>query len=132
MNRERIKEIYLDYKKALERLKAALNEDTAKGSIIVDGTIQRFEFCFELAWKLAKALLSFGGIEAGTPRMVVKEAHQANLIKDGQGWIDMLEDRNKTSHIYDEKQALRIYKKIKGSHFKLLSNFCKAVDTDAL
>ena len=32
------------------------------------------------------------------------------------------EDRNKTSHIYDEKEALKIYKKIKKSHFKVLKH----------
>lgn len=39
----------------------------------------------------------------------------------------MLEDRNKTSHIYDEKQALKIYKKIKESHFSLLKAFSNEV-----
>ena len=122
---ERIKNLYTDFKKALERLAQALNEDLSKGSIVVDGTIQRFEFTFELAWKLAKAILKFNGVEAETPRLVIKEAFKSNLIddKDGHAWIDMLEDRNKTSHIYDEKQALKIYEKIKTNHFKLLEGF---------
>lgn len=124
---ERIEEIYLDYKKALERLKEALEEDLSKGNIIVDGTIQRFEFCFELAWKLAKAILNYNGIEVEIPRLVIKEAFKAKLIQDGEGWIDMLEDRNKTSHIYDEKAALKIYNKIKDSHFSLLEDFEKRV-----
>lgn len=125
---ERIKEIHLDYKKALERLKEALEEDLSKGNIIVDGTIQRFEFCFELAWKLAKAILDYNGIEVGIPRSVIKEAFKAKLIQDGEGWIDMLEDRNKTSHIYDEKEALRIYKKIKAHHFSLLEDFAEKIE----
>lgn len=129
MNPERIKELYLDYKKALGRLNEALNEEVSKTSIIVDGTIQRFEFSFELAWKLARAILSYNGIEAEFPRLVIKEAFKTRLIQDGDGWIDMLEDRNRTSHIYDENQALMIYKKIKYSHFKLLKDFEKKVLT---
>jgi nucleotidyltransferase substrate binding protein (TIGR01987 family) len=127
MTLERIKEIYLDYKKALERLKEALAEDISKGNIIIDGTIQRFEFTFELAWKLARAVLNYNGIEVEIPRLIIKEAFKAKLILDGEGWIDMLEDRNKTSHIYDEKEALKIYKKIKDSHFRLLQDFEKKI-----
>lgn len=127
MNQERIKELFQDFQKALSRLQESLQEDLSKGSIVVDGTIQRFEFTFELSWKLAKRILAYLGIEVETPRMIVKEAFKAKLITDGDGWIDMLEDKNKTSHIYDEKQALKIYKKIKTSHFQLLEYFCKKV-----
>lgn len=126
MTQARIKELYSDFKDALERLEEALSEDLSKGSIVVDGTIQRFEFTFELAWKLAKAILIYNGIEAETPRAAIKEAFRAKLIGDGNGWIDMLEDRNKTSHIYDEKQALKIYKKIKADHLGLLKGFADA------
>jgi len=35
----------------------------------------------------------------------------------------VLEDRNKTSHIYDEKEAQTIYEKIKDNHLRLLENF---------
>jgi nucleotidyltransferase substrate binding protein (TIGR01987 family) len=123
MNQERVREIYSDFKKALDRLEESLQEDLSKGSIVIDGTIQRFEFTFELAWKLARNLLAYTGIEIEAPRMVIKESFKAKLIEDGQGWIDMLEDRNKTSHIYDEKQALKIYEKIKTRHSQLLKDF---------
>lgn len=119
---ERIKEIYLDFKSALERLKEALDEDLSKGNIVLDGTIQRFEFTFELAWKLAKRVLDYNGIGAEGPRPVIKEAFRIKIIQDGQAWIDMLEDRNKTSHIYDVEQALRIYKKIKEVYFGLFKD----------
>ena len=126
---ERIKNLFTDFKKARERLAQALSEDLSKGSIVVDGTIQRFEFTFELAWKLAKAILKFNGVEAETPRLVIKEAFKSKLIddKDGDAWIDMLEDRNKTSYIYDEEQALKFYDKIKQDHYKLLERFEKNV-----
>ena len=123
MSLEKIENIYTDFRKALERLKEALDEDLSKGNIIVDGAIQRFEFTFELAWKLAKAMLNYNGLEADSPRPVIKEAFKANIIKDGQSWIDMLEDRNKTSHIYDEAQAVGIYNKIKENHFELFKIF---------
>ncbi|MCK4935985.1 MAG: nucleotidyltransferase substrate binding protein [Elusimicrobiales bacterium] len=127
MNQNKIKDIHSDFKKALQRLEESLSEDISKSTTIIDGTIQRFEFIFELSWKLLKAILYFQGIEANSPRMVVKEAYKAKLIKEGDLWIDMLEDRNKTSHIYDEKQSLKIYKKIKKTHIKLLNELNKIV-----
>lgn len=125
MNQKRIKELLEDYQKAVSRLDESLNESLSKGSIVIDGTIQRFEFTFELAWKVLKAALEFQGIGTATPRSAIKEAFRAQWIKNGQGWIDMLEDRNKTSHIYNEKQAAGIYKKIKKSHYPLLLQLSK-------
>ena len=127
MKKERIKEVYEDFKNALGRLREALEEDLSKGSIVVDGTIKRFEFTFELAWKLAQLILEYNNVQTRGPRLVIKEAFKLGLIKKGENWIDMLEDRNKTSHIYDEKQALKIYKKIKESHFSLLKAFSNEV-----
>jgi len=127
MSHERMKEIYADFQRALGRLREALNEDIRGNSIAIDGTIQRFEFTFELAWKLAAAILKYQGIEADTPRSVIKEAFKAKLLKDGEAWIDMLEDRNKTSHIYDEKAAMVIYEKIKSNHYRVLEELSRVV-----
>jgi len=128
MSPEKIKELLDDFSKALKRLEEALTEDLSKGNIIIDGAIQRFEFTFELSWKLTKAVLNHTGIEAASPRAVIKEAFKANVMENGEGWIDMLEDRNKTSHIYDEEQAIDIYKKIKKNHFPLLKNLEKSIN----
>lgn len=123
MTLKRIKELHRDFGNALERLKEALSRDASEGSIIVDGTIQRFEFCFELAWKLAKAVLNYNGVDVESPRPVIKEAYKTKTIENGEEWINMLEDKNKSSHLYDEKQALRIYENIKKNHYKTLKSF---------
>jgi len=83
MNPERIKEIFVDFKKALERLQKALQEDIEHNAVAVDGAIQRFEFTFELAWKLERAILSYNGIEVTNPRLIIKEAFGTGLLKDG-------------------------------------------------
>jgi len=127
MTLERINGLYDDFKNALARLQEALNEDLSKGNIIIDGTIQRIEFTFELSWKLVKSVLSYNGIEAESPRMIIKEGFKIGILKNGEGWINMLEDRNKTSHIYDEKQSFSIYKEIKDVHFKLLKNLDNSI-----
>jgi nucleotidyltransferase substrate binding protein (TIGR01987 family) len=125
---KRIKELYEDYVNALKRLNEALGEDFSKGSIIVDGTIQRFEFTFELAWKLMRAVLMQVGMEVEGPRPAIKEAFKAGIIQDGELWIAILEDRNKTFHIYDEAQALNIYQRIKAKYAPAFKQFQASVD----
>ena len=127
MNTKRIKQRLSDFKKAIERLREVLEEDPSISSAIIDGTIQRFEFTFELSWKLAKEVLHYHGIEAMNPRSVIKESFQQSYIKNGDGWIRMLDDRNKTSHIYDEDEIYKIYKTIKDVYFHLLEDFWKTI-----
>ncbi|HEY4119997.1 MAG TPA: nucleotidyltransferase substrate binding protein [Byssovorax sp.] len=67
-----------------------------------EGLIQRFEFTFELAWKVLKDFLEESGvvITPVTPREVLKSAFTARLVDDGQVWIDMMLDRTRLSHVY--------------------------------
>lgn len=70
-----------------------------------EGTIQRFEVAFELAWKTMKDYLEENGlvVNPATPRSIIKEAFAAKLLDDGQVWIDMMLHRNLLSHTYDIK-----------------------------
>ncbi|MBI3784231.1 MAG: nucleotidyltransferase substrate binding protein [Deltaproteobacteria bacterium] len=97
---------------AVDRLREALAEPTTN-SLIIDGTIQRFEFTIELYWKVMKRLLAFEGIEAQTPRETLQHAYQAGWLSDETAWLDMLRDRNQTSHTYNEELARQIYDRIK-------------------
>lgn len=126
----RLKEKFEDYKNAYNRLTEGLKMETTS-SIVMDGVIQRFEFTFELSWKLMKAYLEYQGFEeAKNPRSTIRLAYQNNLIDDGDGWIDMMIDRNKTLHIYDEKQAKEIYNKIKEKHHSRLKALNEYIKTN--
>ena len=127
MSLKRAKQRLSDFNNALERLKEVLAEDPSKTSAIIDATIQRFEFTFELSWKLAQDILRYNGIQASNPRSAIKESFQQGYIKDGDGWIKMLDDRNTSSHIYDETQALKIYQSIKDTYLNILEDFKKAI-----
>lgn len=89
--------------------------------LAVDGTIQRFEFAIEVCWKTLKRALAYEGIEALTPREAIVESFAAELISDEWAWLEMLRDRNLTSHLYDEATALSIYGRIRAH--------CAAMDT---
>ena len=121
-----IEKRYEDYKKALERLKEAMLEEPTE--IIIDGTIQRYEFTFELAWKIMKDYLEYNGFIDGlsSPRNIIQLAFQNKIIKNGDIWIQMMLDRNLLSHLYDEEKSREIYNNIKNSYlvqFEQLKQF---------
>ena len=122
MNQDKAKELLLDYKNCLQRLEEILKRDTVKDPDLIDGTIQRFEFTFEIAWKLMREILMNRGVSVNSPKMTIKEAFREKLFEDGDGWIKMLEDRNLTSHTYKQDLAKEIYDRIKLKHFKLLKD----------
>lgn len=106
-----------DNEYALEKLEKAclqLEEGvkTARDQLGRDGVIQRFEFTFELFWKALKIILREKGIEARTPKDALKEAFGLEWIVEENLYLNMLEDRNKTSHIYDKKTADEIYGRV--------------------
>ena len=77
------------------------------------GVIQVFEYTHELAWKLLKDYLEFQGHTNLTgSRDATREAFKQGLIDDGKAWMDMIESRNLTSHIYDRNRAEQIFSDI--------------------
>lgn len=112
-----------DYHHAFVRLQAALRKDVDMDDMYLDATIQRFEFCFELAWKLMKAVLQYDGIEVNSPRSCIRESWKQGLIPNAQEWLEMMEKRNLSSHTYDENAAREIYREVKGQYVVLLEAF---------
>ncbi|MGL4655843.1 MAG: nucleotidyltransferase substrate binding protein [Sarcina sp.] len=114
-----------DFSKALNRLNEAIEESNLnlKSTTLKDGVIQRFEFTYELCWKLMKYFLETEGVEeAKSPRSTFRAAFQYGLIEDGEEWIDMLKNRNLTSHVYDEEISIEIYEEIKGRYYFILKD----------
>jgi nucleotidyltransferase substrate binding protein (TIGR01987 family) len=81
----------------------------AKSELERDGAIQRFEFTFELTWKILKKVLAFNGIEANNPRDVFREAAKQGLILDPVIWFEFIRKRNLTVHTYDQSVAVEIF-----------------------
>ena len=95
-------------------------------AIIREGFIQRFEIAFDLAWKTLKDYMVYLGHDVQpSPRSVIKEAFAANIIEDGQVFIDMLEARNLMSHKYDEETFLVVFLKIKQEFQPALQTLCE-------
>jgi nucleotidyltransferase substrate binding protein (TIGR01987 family) len=79
----------------------------------IDATIQRFEFTFELFWKCLKELFNQEELGLNYPKEVFQEAFSVGLIDNEQTWVNMLQDRNMTSHTYNEALADAIFERIK-------------------
>lgn len=92
------------YERALRSLELALAEP--KTDITRDASIQRFEFCVELGWKTAKRFL---GTDSSAPKTVVREMGRDGLIDDVEAWLKAIDQRNLTSHTYQEKLAEEVY-----------------------
>jgi nucleotidyltransferase substrate binding protein (TIGR01987 family) len=68
-----------------------------------EGIIQRFEYTWELAWKVMKDYLESMGtiLPTITPTSIIKSAFAAKLIPEASNWLSALDDRNKMAHTYN-------------------------------
>ena len=110
------KEYFLN---ALNRLQEALEQEPTE--LAIDGTLHRFEFTFELSWKLIKNYMEYMGITetTGSPRETIQNGFKQGIIEDGEEWVNMMLSRNSLSHLYDEKSSREIYNKIKNNYINL-------------
>lgn len=108
-----------NYKKALGQLtkfidKGELNE------LEELGLIKAFEYTYELAWNVIKDFFGDrGNRNIYGSRDAIREAFSAGLIEDGEGWMEMYADRNKTSHTYNEETADEIMRNVFKRYFPL-------------
>lgn len=114
-----------DLKKATKKLQEAAKLPSSE--INRDATIKRFEFCFELSWKLMQAILQENGIEAYGPKGSIREAAKLGLIDNPKIWLEFLKARNLTTHTYEENVAKRIYKKAK-NFLQIVEAFLKKTE----
>ena len=101
---------FRNFERALALLREAIGQMTEanrSGLVFSDlekeGTIQRFEYTWELAWKVLSDYLRSEGIVLAeiTPKSVIREAFRASVISDGDTWMRALDARNRISHTYD-------------------------------
>jgi nucleotidyltransferase substrate binding protein (TIGR01987 family) len=103
------------FNRALTRLEEGFGELTEEQiyddhlSLAEEGIIQRFEFTYELALNLLADYIQFTGEERPNGKKeTIRTAFKLNLITEGDIWMDMIKDRNITSHQYDEQVAIGV------------------------
>ena len=130
MSKARFIERQGNAQKSAARLAEAVAQP--ESDLIRDATIQRFEFTFEAIWKTLKLYLERQGHECGGPRPTLKKAFAENLIstpEEADRWLAMLEDRNLTSHAYDQALANRIHQHIVRDYAPLLVDMARRIQT---
>ncbi|MEJ2613696.1 MAG: HI0074 family nucleotidyltransferase substrate-binding subunit, partial [Ignavibacteriaceae bacterium] len=88
----------------------------------------------ELLWKTLKLFLDSEGILTKSPKEALKETFKYGLIRDEELFLNMLEDRNQTSHIYSEDISKEIFTRIKNNYSNafniLLKELSKIIDEE--
>lgn len=77
-----------------------------------DGTIQRFDFCFELSWKTLRSLLLKAGRSevSGSPHPLFRDALQKGFIENFQTWDEFLQARNESTQTYQLRTAQEVHR----------------------
>ncbi|MCB1556293.1 MAG: nucleotidyltransferase substrate binding protein [Alphaproteobacteria bacterium] len=96
-----------NYKRAFGLLREAIEimETRELTALEKEGIVQRFEYTWELAWKVIKDYLEREGVvlDKVTPASVIRAAFAARVITNGEGWMKALDARNQMSHVYNMK-----------------------------
>lgn len=97
-----------------------------------EGTIQRFEYTWELAWKTLRDFLLESGVVLTilTPANVIRAAFAAALIEDGDAWIAAMKARNQMSHEYDCAAFERVVDEIETLYFPLIAALAARLDAE--
>lgn len=119
---------FSNYQKALQQLSRAveLSRQRPLSEIEKQGLIKAFELNHELAWNVMKDYFEYqGNPSIMGSRDAIREAFQKNLIADGEGWMEMIQSRNKTSHTYNQEVADEIADKVIAIYHDLFKAFEK-------
>jgi len=122
------------FTKAQQRLSEPLQDGSeALNRLEQEGVIQRFEYTFELSWKVLKDLLFYEGYDAKSPREVIRQAFQAEYLNEGdtETALDALEKRNLLTHTYEEETMLEALQLIENQFQPMLSRLHQTLEKRA-
>ena len=121
----RWKQRFSNYQKALGQLHKFVDKGELS-ELEEQGLIKAFEYTYELAWSTLKDFLEFRGqSDLFGSRDAIQKAFQLNLIEDGEGWMDMLKSRNRTSHSYNQETAREISNAVTTVYYALFQKLNK-------
>ena len=117
-----LEKLLKDFEKALNRLRDAYNKaltskETDDYEFFRDSTFLRFSVCVELLLKSVKTFIeTHEGLTCRSPKSCIREFFSAGYLSEGETLklLQMVDDRNKTSHTYHEEVAEEIFNNIGG------------------
>ena len=106
-NEQRWKQRFQNFEKAFQVFQRRIDEyEKAKDiEVFQMALIQAFEIILELSWKTLKDYLENEGLLVNTPKSVIRQAFQSGVIHNGEDWMEALNQRNLTTHTYENETA---------------------------
>ena len=119
-----------NYRRALEKFNQAVDIISNKlewgeeiDDLLEEGLIQRFEYTHELAWKVMKDYAQYQGYtNIQGSRDAFRKAFEMGIIEN-EAWMESINDRNLTSHNYDDETVAEILKAIIDTYALLFNAF---------
>lgn len=120
-----------NYSRALSQLEAAvaLAKQRPLSALEQQGMIQSFEYTHELSWNVLRDYLK----DQGTQQLygskdTVRAAFAVGLIQDGETWMEMIRDRNHSSHTYNLEVATAIVGRVTDSYIHAFTKLRKTFE----
>lgn len=126
----------VNFSKSLERFSSAVDRKDeiykdGYSDIYLDLIVKRFEFTYEMSWKVIKRYLDYTGIGCNNPRSCFKEAFNQGLIESEPVWLEMIEMRNLSSHTYCEDDIKEILARL-NTYKEAFNTLKKNIETHLL
>lgn len=95
--------------RGIERSQRDTNDEEVR-----DAVIQRFEYTYELCWKMLRRHLGLtspspAAIDQLSFKELMREAIQQGLTTDFDAWLEYRNQRNITTHTYNRQKAQSVY-----------------------
>ena len=108
-------------------MKEIYNYTEPYDNVVLTGLVGLYEICFEQSWKMMKEILEMHGFEegaTGSPKIILKTAYKAGMIKDETLWLQGLQARNNVT------QSENCPGNCAGCKRKILRNVCRITKRD--
>ena len=122
---------YENFCSSLGNMKDIYNYEEPYDNVVLTGLVGLYEITFEQSWKMMKEILQNHGYEegaTGSPKIILKTAYKAGMIKDEELWLRALQARNNVTHSYNQKIALGIVYEAKNEFYKMFVELKEEVE----
>lgn len=122
---------YENFCVSLENMKDIYNYEEPYDNVVLTGLVGLYESTFEQSWKMMKEILEIHGFAegaTGSPKMILRTAYKAGMIKDEELWLSALQERNNVTHSYNRKIAMGIITQTKQKFYKMFCELTEEID----
>ncbi len=122
---------YENFCASLENMKDIYNYEEPYDNVVLTGLVGLYESTFEQSWKMMKEILEIHGFAegaTGSPKMILRTAYKAGMIKDEELWLSALQERNNVTHSYNRKIAMGIITQVKQKFYKMFCELKEEID----